>query len=84
MTRSKFRDLADKATNMTRNAAGKVAAVATGMTASGMALASGGSDPAGAITAQLAGLADSVGGIVVLLAAALAILILWSYVKKSR
>lgn len=83
MNRSKLRDLADKATNMTRNAAGKVAAVGAGLTASGMAAASG-SDPAGAITAQLATLKDSVGGIIVLLAAALAVIILWSYVKKSR
>lgn len=51
---------------------------------SGHAVAGGGSDPAGAITAELSGLSDSVGGIIVLLAAALAILILWSYVKKSR
>lgn len=53
---------------------------------SGQAFAGGGggSDPAGAITSELSGLADSVGSIIVLLAAALAIIILWGYVKKSR
>lgn len=41
------------------------------------------SDPAAAITSELSGLATSVGGIIVLLAAALAVIILWRYVKKA-
>lgn len=86
--RNVFEAVKDRATgawDACKSVAAKVGAAGTAMVASGAAFASGGgSDPAGAITAELAGLADSVGGIIVLLAAALAVIILWSYVKKSR
>lgn len=85
MNRNNLQSALHRAKTTARNVAGKASAVGTGLMASGMAFAGGGgSDPAGAITAELSGLADSVGGIIVLLAAALAIIILWGYVKKSR
>ena len=78
------KDTATGAWDASKGMLAKAGAAGSAMLASGAAFAGGGSDPAGAITAELSGLADSVGGIIVLLAAALAIIILWGYVKKSR
>lgn len=79
------KDATTGAWDATKGMVAKAGAAGGAMLASGAAFAGGGgSDPAGAITSELSGLADSVGGIIVLLAAALAIIILWGYVKKSR
>lgn len=86
MNRFNMKSRAASVWGSAKNFGSKATLGLTGLVASGAAFAGGGggSDPAGAITSQLSGLADSVGGIIVLLAAALAVLILWSYVKKSR
>ncbi|WP_323163105.1 hypothetical protein [Stenotrophomonas maltophilia] len=65
-----------------RSAAGKVAAGATAMIASGAALASGG--PAEAITSEITNGKSSVSGILVVLAGVLGLFLLWAMIKRAK
>ena len=63
-------------------AATKYAAVGVALTP-GLAFASG-ADPAAAITTELSGIKTSVGGILVVLAAVVGLMLLWSYIKRAK
>ncbi|KAB8191351.1 hypothetical protein FKV24_008050 [Lysobacter maris] len=67
--------------NKLRNA---VIGASVAMTAvPGLAFATG-TDPAAAITAELSGIKDNVGGILVVLASVVGLMLLWAYIKRAK
>lgn len=86
MNRSNLQSLRYRAADTVRAFRNKVA---TGTALVGVALTPGmafatGTDPAAAITTELSGIKTSVGGILVVLAAVVGLMLLWSYIKRAK
>ncbi|PTT59852.1 hypothetical protein [Stenotrophomonas sp. HMWF003] len=61
----------------------KVGTAATGLMASGMALASGSSSPGAAIAGEVAGGKADMGLVIGAIAVLLAIIVVWAYTKRA-
>lgn len=77
--RSRFDNAAQTAVNFKNRA---VAAGTTAMLVPFAALAQ--ADPAAAISTEIAGVKTSVGGILVILAAVVGLMLLWSYIRRAK
>lgn len=83
MNRNNVESLRYRAVSTARNFRNKAAAGLTALSlAPAMAFAA--TDPAGAITAELSGIKTTVSGILVVLAAVVGLMLLWSYIKRAK